>query len=82
MKRSIPTHVDLSATHEPIDGRWIKRLAQQLEILLVVTITIQVVQEPADGHVRNRVKPGEADPGAALKFTAIVTFQLSLLRRQ
>ena len=79
---AVPTHMDLAATHQPAQGCGIERLAQMMQIPLVLAAALEVAQKPADGHVRDGVQIRESDPEPLFEFPAVVPLQPALFGRR
>src|SRR6266513_4928085 len=53
---SAPAHADCVAAHQAINGRWVKRLDQQLHVLVKFIVMTQIRSEPADRKIRERIE--------------------------
>ena len=73
-----PPDADRVAAHETVDSRWIKRLDQNLHVLIEPIAVAQVSGEPADRKVGKRVKPVEHDSEMILQFPFVIGLKLIL----
>ena len=78
---SAPAHADRVAAHQTINGSSVKRLDQQLHVLIKFIVTPQIRSEPADGKIRERVEVVKHDSEMLLELSLVIGLKLGLRRR-
>jgi hypothetical protein len=79
---SIPAYTQLMAAHQSSYRLWIERLPEEVEIILVKVLSPQLASKPSDGHIRDRKEASKSDAKPSVQFSAIVSFEGQLRRRQ
>ncbi|GBC83188.1 hypothetical protein HRbin10_02329 [bacterium HR10] len=68
--------------HQPFQRLRIERLSEQIQVLLIFTLTTQIIEESANGHIGDRQQPCEHDAESVPQLAPIIFFQLGLIGRQ
>jgi hypothetical protein len=54
VERAVPAHTDQGPAHDAAHGLRVELLDQQFHVTIVIAVALEVGQEAADRHVRNR----------------------------
>src|ERR1041385_5748739 len=79
---AVPAHVDLVAAHETGERLRVELLLEEPPVAFELPISLEVVEEPADGHVGDGDEPREADAVPREQLPPVVGFQSQGVRRQ
>ena len=82
VKRAVPAHVKLKPAHQTVNGPKIERIAQQLQVPLMVPIAAEIMRKPPDWHVGDGVQPSKRYAEAPMQLAVVLLLQCFLFGRE
>src|SRR4029450_653547 len=77
-----PADADRIAAHQSVDGRWIKRVNEQLHVFLQLAVMPQIACKAANWKICERVKLIKHNSKMFFEFAFVISLKLVLRRRQ
>jgi hypothetical protein len=79
---AIPANADLVAAHQAFHSLGIERFSEELEIVLFLTLSIELPPKSSQGHIGDREEVGKRNVKTLTQLAAVILFKGRLGRRK